>query len=224
MHKEAETKFSDKFKEDAVSRVVLSCDNIQPYTVACEIGVSEQELFKWIDEFGRTRIRYWSIRFKHNYEVGCCFRVPTKAFARRIAVVAHHILEQMVYLRRPNEKPCVGIIQKKDDGTIELNPNVKLNPEGFEESQIVGFDYGPIPPLSKLTPEQADELWGTEGFVTVVGGNRTYRLVTTANEDVVLETVFNGNRLDKYRVLCDAIPSSEWYRPVQEKGACPFFS
>lgn len=200
---EGPTKISAEEMDEAVRKVVLSFE-IHPSQVARELGVSLNDIFDWVRNLSKEKIRYWSIGYIVEEKRG-----PGKGCGPY--PVATQLLAQVIFLRRPKEKPCVAIIKKGEDG-IELNPVVKLNDVGFEESHIVGFDYGPIPPLSQMSPKDADELWGTSDNKSVdESGVTCYRLVSTVGDEVVLELRFKGDSLTGYRVSGNSIGlDSKW--------------
>jgi hypothetical protein len=99
-----------------------------------------------------------------------------------------------VPLRTPSGTRNVAIVKVQLNGACELNP-------------IGRFDYGPIPPLNKMTIDVADRLWGISEE-SKSNTERTYHLVQPhADENFFLDTVFVNGRLERYRFR-----STSWIR------------
>lgn len=219
MSKSEINQYSVQEKEDAVSQVVLT--NTHPSQVASKLGISLQELFEWVNTLREKKIKYWSIGYaqpkpkvRHGGEqTNCRHGIPPSGPKSASAYT-----ERSIYLKRPNEKPCVAIILKNDDGTIELNPRVEFNTED-DPTSPTGWNYGPIPPLDELTIEQAKELWSTkENNLIDENGVCQYKLVSTTNEEVILELIFIDSTLAKYRVQNKSITSdSKWCNVKNEE-------
>ena len=102
-------------------------------------------------------------------------------------------------LMRPGAANSVAIVKLNQDGSIELNPN--------------GFDYGPIPPLNKMTQHQADQLWG-RSVSDKTAKRRTYVLKAfndTTDSDFILDVTFNRGYLYKYRIRRIGLVDSKWH-------------
>ena len=64
-----------------------------------------------------------------------------------------------------------------------------LNPEGY--------DYGPIPALTKITSREADELFGKP---IIQADQRSYKLLSATDSEYFIDFCFDGEKVKKYRV------------------------
>jgi hypothetical protein len=97
-------------------------------------------------------------------------------------------------LLKPRDGHLVAIIGVGEDRRPVLNPS------GLK------YEYGPIPPLDKLTPAQAEELWGDGTEKNPVGSTTTYKLVSRDKIPFEIELSFVNDRLQKYRVKAERFP------------------
>jgi hypothetical protein len=108
-------------------------------------------------------------------------------------------------LRRADGSGPVAII------TLHGNEAPFLNPR-YEHIDV---DYGPIPLLSDITPEQADQLWGSGPTESNPSNERTYRLMCrNFGWAFFLDLVFDHRKLVKYRVRVPSFPNS-WREPAE---------
>jgi len=106
---------------------------------------------------------------------------------------------KQITLKRPGSKCCVAVLQVETDGTVELNPK--------------GFNYGPIPSLKDITPDQADELWASSGNLRRQSSVRTYKLESYREPNVAfIDLKFHGKKLLKYRIRSTELSSSVWHQ------------
>jgi len=104
-----------------------------------------------------------------------------------------------IWLKRPGSKCCVAIVRVEPDGSVILNPN--------------GFAYGPIPPLRDMTPEEADQLWTSDGGKSVTGKVTTYRLASYIKpNEAFIDLVFDRNNIQEYRIRSTEIGSANWHQ------------
>ena len=102
-------------------------------------------------------------------------------------------------LRRPDAQNISAILRIRKNGSFDLNPS--------------GFAYGPIPSLGKLTPAQADELWGTSPFETNADDHRSYLLKAlhdSTDSSVILDLFFDAVKLAKYSVRTNKANPIVW--------------
>jgi hypothetical protein len=101
--------------------------------------------------------------------------------------------ERYVFLTRPASTNVVAALMiSSNEKHAYLNPNSSV------------INYGVIPPLAKMTPSQADQLWdGNENHPQSNNPNRTYKLTTVNNRDnrdVFIDLTLKNNHIEKYRI------------------------
>lgn len=100
----------------------------------------------------------------------------------------------------PGKPNYVAIIQSNSCSPTILNPD--------------GYEYGPIPALDKLTPSDAEVLWGAP---TIEANQRTYKLVSAANDVYFVDISFDGSSLRQYRVRGKSLRGEPvWCSPLKK--------
>ncbi|RTL42441.1 MAG: hypothetical protein EKK48_10630 [Candidatus Melainabacteria bacterium] len=103
---------------------------------------------------------------------------------------------RVVPLLRPDGNGIVAIVAiSSNEKTAILNPS--------------GIDYGEIPPLTKLTPAQADQLWGSKSDAQQ-GLQRTYKLSSKWNQHFLIDLSFKNEQLEKYRIRSPLLRAPDW--------------
>ncbi len=141
-----------------------------------------------------NHLRKWSILPK---EVG---NVELQPDTSNCAIVPKAMSRNLLFLLRPEEDGCRGhlsaIAEVKPNGSVILNPD--------------GFNYGPIPDLKELTPDQADQLWSQKPNEETSQPKRTYKLLARNNETVFLDLKFRNGQLQKYRIRGALVKTERW--------------
>lgn len=116
------------------------------------------------------------------------------------AIIPKTVNRKLLFLLRPDEDGSRGhlsaIAEVKSNGSVILNPD--------------GFNYGPIPDLKELTPEQADQLWARNPDKQSNSQKKTYKLLARNNQDVFLDLMFKNGRLQKYRIRGTVVKMERW--------------
>jgi hypothetical protein len=104
--------------------------------------------------------------------------------------------KHLFMLSKPSRTNIVAVVSTDETGQTALNP--------------VGFDYGPIPPLSKITRAQLATLWG-QTLDDPMKSECTYCLFTGKKQEFFIDATFEGNNLKKYRIRSSCLNSpSSW--------------
>lgn len=102
----------------------------------------------------------------------------------------------LLSLRRPDAKNIISRF-KMGPGSVELNPR--------DSYQGITADYGPIPPLEKMTCNDAENLWGN-GKVDypIQSYQKSFQLISndyiSAEKEAFLDVSFKDNHVTKYRL------------------------
>lgn len=157
----------------------------------------------WIDDIQKSDLKFWTLRFKT--KTGSKPRVVGRSSRNSMPVDMNNV----IWLRRIDEKPVVSVIQITQHQTIELNPEAL---ESIEKDFHAEIDYGPIPNICDMTEEQADRLWATTKFPAELKDTaKTYSLQTSLSETIKIEVKFLEGVVSQYRVLADTIEDSSWH-------------
>lgn len=121
-----------------------------------------------------TSLRNWSIHRPSGRFINY-YRGKDPSFPKRFC------------LSRMDSSNCVAILQVNPDLTPELNPD--------------GFDYGPIPPLKKITAVQAEQLWSASPVNNPPpDGIRTLHLHPIEPTIFFIDFLFRKGHIQKFRV------------------------